>query len=130
MKTRVEHLEIKVSNIATEVIRLAEVQAPMKLKLDGLHDKKGEDNNRLQAFSSMLEIFKDNQDNFANNLRDEHSRFTKSFGDEHNRFTTMFRDEMKIISANLAQLMRWQYMITGGGVVIGAILVALFKYLI
>ncbi len=86
MKERVDKLESDVADI--------------KAKVGRLHDKKGEDNNRLQVFGSMLEMFEKNQ----------------------NKFTEIFKTEMKVISSDIAKLMSWKFMLIGGAAV-GSVMV-------
>lgn len=102
MATRLDKAEAEIAEIKITL-------APMKLKLDRMHDKKGEDNNRLQVFAGMLDMFKENQDKFA-----------QSFRDEQNNFTKVFREEMKTLSADIAKLMNWKFMIIGGVIVLAA----------
>ncbi len=99
MKTRLDHAEKEIAEIKVTLV-------PLKAKLDRMHDKKGEDNNRLQIFAGMLDMFKENQDEFAKSFREEQSNFTK-----------VFREEMKTLSGDIAKLMNWKFMLIGGGIV-------------
>ena len=89
MKTRVDKLE-------TEVDSLKLIVMPLKDKVDKLHDKKGEDNGKLQTFAAMLEMFEKNQNNFGKILREEMQSLSKT------------------LSTDIAKLMTWKSMLIGG----------------
>lgn len=103
MKERVDKLE-------DDIVGMKVILTPLKEKVDRLHDKKGEDNGKLQTFQAMLDMFEKNQDAFA-----------KRFREEQDKFTEVFRTEMKTISATIAKITNWKSMIIGAWIVLGGL---------